>query len=422
MSSQNFIQHHYEKIILVGLLLLFSGLLYWQLSVIQNAQNQKVDQIVNQKDPEPDFRKANFMTDPHFADERVFAGMVEWSEWKNSDPKSVVDIMVPATMAACPHCYQMIPTSSFPKMNASASGTCPWSGCKKALKPRTSDVVAVQTVQVTDDENNNGIPDKWEKQHKIFDTKGNDADGDGFSNLDEFKGKTNPTDPKSHPAFATKLTLTAKPAPVAIEKMFPEKVKASFDGIMLLTGVSSSEAEFAFRAKDSRRPFRVSVEKGEDIPYRRKNSDDAGIPTCGFKVESITPGKGKAPGTAVIVSSDDKGEKLKFICTVNRPIVTPYTVISLKNRVNGKTIVTKTGDSFTLGNDKTGTETYKVISVADTAAGPELILENADKKKFKVHMRVKAPAAPAADAGFAPDQLGRGPASMINIKPNAGRF
>ena len=161
---------------------------------------------------------------------------------------------------------------------------------------------------------------------------------------------------------------------------------------------------------------------GEDIPYRRKNSDDAGIPSCGFKVESITPGKGKAPGTAVIVSSDDKGEKLKFICTVNRPIVTPYTVISLKNRVNGKTIVTKTGDSFTLGNDKTGTETYKVISVADTAAGPELILENADKKKFKVHMRVKAPDAPAADAGFAPDQLGRGPASIINIKPNTGRF
>ena len=34
-----------------------------------------------------------------------------------------------------------------------------------------------------------------------------DPDGDGFSNLDEWQGKTNPTEKNSHPDFLTKLKL-----------------------------------------------------------------------------------------------------------------------------------------------------------------------------------------------------------------------
>ncbi len=35
-----------------------------------------------------------------------------------------------------------------------------------------------------------------------------DPDGDGFTNLDEFNGKTDPNDPKKHPPYWTKLVLT----------------------------------------------------------------------------------------------------------------------------------------------------------------------------------------------------------------------
>ena len=35
-----------------------------------------------------------------------------------------------------------------------------------------------------------------------------DTDGDGFTTLDEWQGKTDPTDPKSHPPYWTKLVLT----------------------------------------------------------------------------------------------------------------------------------------------------------------------------------------------------------------------
>ena len=48
------------------------------------------------------------------------------------------------------------------------------------------------------DANHNGIPDAWEKAFGITDTNG-DADGDGFSNLDEYLAGTDPLDPNSKP-------------------------------------------------------------------------------------------------------------------------------------------------------------------------------------------------------------------------------
>jgi len=48
------------------------------------------------------------------------------------------------------------------------------------------------------DANHNGIPDAWEKIFGITDPNG-DADGDGFSNLDEYLAGTDPLDPNSKP-------------------------------------------------------------------------------------------------------------------------------------------------------------------------------------------------------------------------------
>ena len=40
MASNTFVHKHYEKVILAVLLLLFSGLLYLQLSVVQKSQGK----------------------------------------------------------------------------------------------------------------------------------------------------------------------------------------------------------------------------------------------------------------------------------------------------------------------------------------------------------------------------------------------
>ncbi len=55
------------------------------------------------------------------------------------------------------------------------------------------------------------IPNTWWLEHKIdlgfADSPERDEDEDGFSNLEEFKGNTNPSDSKSHPLLLAKLKL-----------------------------------------------------------------------------------------------------------------------------------------------------------------------------------------------------------------------
>ena len=60
MASNTFVHKHYEKVILAVLLLLFSGLLYLQLSVVQKSQGKKVDDIVNAPEPPADFVKTDY--------------------------------------------------------------------------------------------------------------------------------------------------------------------------------------------------------------------------------------------------------------------------------------------------------------------------------------------------------------------------
>ncbi|MCX6875740.1 MAG: thrombospondin type 3 repeat-containing protein [Verrucomicrobia bacterium] len=53
------------------------------------------------------------------------------------------------------------------------------------------------------------IPNPWWIEHRLdpgfADSPNRDADGDGYTNLEEFKGKTDPNDPKSHPPLIAKL-------------------------------------------------------------------------------------------------------------------------------------------------------------------------------------------------------------------------
>ena len=55
------------------------------------------------------------------------------------------------------------------------------------------------------------VPNEWFEQYSLpiadADVLDQDPDGDGFTNLDEWQGHTNPIDPQSHPAYTSKLKL-----------------------------------------------------------------------------------------------------------------------------------------------------------------------------------------------------------------------
>ena len=61
------------------------------------------------------------------------------------------------------------------------------------------------------DADGDGLPDEWEKKFGLSASDSGDAsldaDNDGFTNLEEFLAKTNPTDPKDHPDYLDSLKI-----------------------------------------------------------------------------------------------------------------------------------------------------------------------------------------------------------------------
>lgn len=94
--------------------------------------------------------------------------------------------------------------------------------CKKCGKAIPGDVKAFPTCPacgeaqeveavVVLDADKDGLPDEWEKKvglNPAEDDADADKDGDGFTNMEEFQAKTDPSDAKSHPAYLDALKLT----------------------------------------------------------------------------------------------------------------------------------------------------------------------------------------------------------------------
>ncbi len=66
---------------------------------------------------------------------------------------------------------------------------------------------------IDDDDDNDGMPDDWEQEHGLdsedADDAELDADGDGFSNLAEYRARTDPKDDLDHPVVDTNSGFTA---------------------------------------------------------------------------------------------------------------------------------------------------------------------------------------------------------------------
>lgn len=124
-----------------------------------------------------------------------------------SEPKQ---LPIPALTASS----FLTPERRFLCTNPSCPGVMiPWTGEEPPAECPYCHTQFVKAPSGPIDTDMDGMPDEWEILHG-FDPNDpadadKDADGDGFTNLEEFKAGTNPRDPKSHPDVIVRMQVKA---------------------------------------------------------------------------------------------------------------------------------------------------------------------------------------------------------------------
>lgn len=374
MSS--FFQSHYEKIILALLLVIFAVLLVWQVNFLQVVQNQKVDDIINKKEPASDQVRFDFSQE-EYKDSFIFLDVVQWRpEPKvNGLPHPKTDLFSSFNLSACPFCFNLIPTAYFPEVGSNTVGHCPIADCGKELKPILSeaqrkDLEIDFTAGGNNDQNSNGVPDAWEKTNNVYSENGadidSDPDGDHYTTYEEYVLKTNPMDPKSHPAYITYTTVKS------LERTkIPE---------LRFRGIDAGEKD-RFNIEYKEPGWRTPRTKVKKLGEKFKHG------SWTFEIVDVVLDDEKNPGkgTVIFVRRDGFDEKIK--CEVDKTVYDPVETVKLWNEPLKKNISCRIGKTFSLGDAETGEEKYTVESATAVSA----VVVNAQGEKFVLKKYTKQP-------------------------------
>lgn len=198
------------------------------------------------------------------------------------------------------------------------------------------------------------IDNKWIVENNIDFSDANirnaDPDGDKFTNLEEFLGKTDPNDPQSRPGYASKLRLV---------EWVKEPFRLKFSG-------SPDEGEtFTVNTLDLRQPtqFRKIGEMVEGTPYKLIKHE--------AKTESVS-GLDKDV-SELTVENQETGEQIVLI--YDKVIDSPTQFARMSYLWDGSELKVKKLDSFSL--EPEANVSYKLIDISDTQA----VIENAQTQE-----------------------------------------
>ena len=352
MSLGKFSKNHYEKIILVFLLIIFAILLVWQVSVTQEAQNKRVDKIVNRKDGGSNYRSPYDFNSAEFDLNAIFSKDLAWQRHEKSDSLDSLrtDLLVGYQLARCVYCNKLIPAASYPKKGMTENGKCPM--CGKELVPKRYDDVD------PDDRNANGIPDITELQMG-FDLNDpyaveTDTDGDGFTFREEFLAGTKWDDAESHPPLAAKLSVY-------------QVAKTKVNGLLLKrinypseTAQNQNDYEFSFRCVYGNRTRTQFVKINETFKLNDKDENT-------YKVISVKKPNSKNydvlqnEAVVTICRNDDYDNLLS--AQVDKPIDDPKETVIFYNSITNHFESRLNGSEFEIGNNTMGRETFRIIAV-----------------------------------------------------------
>jgi hypothetical protein len=107
------------------------------------------------------------------------------------------------------------------------------------------------------------VPNEWFEKYNLpiqdADALDQDPDGDGFTNLDEWQGGTDPTDKDSHPGYLTKLQLVS-----STEEPFPFVFSSWVGGTFAINTIDQSQPTQFLKMGDVIRGSRYKLVKFEE--------------------------------------------------------------------------------------------------------------------------------------------------------------
>ena len=250
------------------------------------------------------------------------------------------------------------------------------------------------------DADNDGMADAWELKYGFKPTDpadaNQDADGDTFTNREEFEAKTNPKDPNSHPDFLDFLTLASDLRTDELPFLFTQATPMRNGHRLTFMAAKRNQdkkpviGEAVVKVSTTAEIGKEVVFQLMKIRYVKGVAQDDSVKT-GWRVTNF-----KKTEKLVDVTGSDGMKKLKDVSTVELERISDKRLISVQigvrkpvaveeqvdlqwSRGDGKKFTVTTGSEFTLANRK-----YKVKKLAKGSKGCEVTVEDLDKKAEKI--------------------------------------
>lgn len=341
-----FLKKHYEKVVFIAFLIVFVVALVWQIQIIMAAFVNPDKLVVEKK--KADYRRIDL------ASYNAVKNLEEEAGWKksvarNKKDRDYTDLLNPIKAARCPHCSKIIPESNF-----SIDHKCSMCG------QRLEELKWEEDTNL--DTDGDGIPDKVEIEIGLNDKDPNDIfgdlDGDGFSNIYEYKtSKTKLNDPKSRPALIDRVIVT--------------KIKRTKLPIMIKsvkTHNSDDKSTWSIQGEDKRRRSKfwtlnevIKIGKDKykitDVNYKTVKKLQKSLKT--YKDIDVSEVKLER-----LNSKGDVGTSEPVIATVGKIVFEPKEKVSLKDVISGKRYKSLyENDTFAVGEKRTGLEKYIILKV-----------------------------------------------------------
>ena len=361
---------HYEKILLAVLLTVFIGLLAFQVVLWRQNEQIQVEKLKGFKDPPPNYQAIKFGDEkspfrglenlpskPSFAK----AQPRERSTEQIDSQIQFTDLMLPYPMSLCPYCRRVIPANSFP--SGDGESKCPLKDCQKTLHAPFN-----ETTEKIVDTDGDGIPDKDEVRMGLnpnfaADAKA-DADGDEFTNYEEFICKTDCNNAKSRPPYHEKMLVL----PIKRRKLLFQLKKVSFRDV---TKKETAQIEIAIEKPGNKVRFQTAFLKmGDVFPKLAQFSKNRNMQQ--YKVVDVIPQFVKSGGAelneskVVVRKFNPRTEKVegdRITAEIGREVYEPRIRADLV--LGARSFEIYVGSEITHGDIKTGVDKYLVTAIDD---------------------------------------------------------